>query len=44
MRIVAPAFACPLARPFGVRGEQRVGVSVVSAWTFEGAPLPVQEL
>ncbi|HJL16979.1 MAG TPA: DUF2169 domain-containing protein [Sandaracinaceae bacterium LLY-WYZ-13_1] len=44
MRIVAPAFACPLLRPFGVRGEQRLGVSVVSAWTLAGAPLPVQEL
>ena len=44
MRITAPMFVCPLLRPFGVRGEQRVGVSVVSAWTLEGAPLPVQEL
>ncbi|HJL15501.1 MAG TPA: DUF2169 domain-containing protein [Sandaracinaceae bacterium LLY-WYZ-13_1] len=44
MRIVAPAFACPLWRPFGVRGEQRLGMSVLSAWTLEGAPLPAQEL
>lgn len=44
MRITAPMFACPLLRPFGVRGEQRLGVSVLSAWTLEGAPLSVPEL
>lgn len=44
MRITAPTFACPLMRPFGVGGDQRVGVSVLSAWTFDGTPVPVQEL
>lgn len=44
MRITAPMFACPLLRPFSVRGDQRLGVSVASAWTLAGAPLPVTEL
>lgn len=44
MRVTSPLFACPLLRPFGVRGEDRLGVGVLSAWTFEGAPLPSPEL
>jgi uncharacterized protein YjbI with pentapeptide repeats len=44
MRITAPIFACPLLRPFGVGGENRLGVSVLSAWTFDGAPLSAPEL
>lgn len=44
MRITAPTFLTPLTRPFGVGGELRVGVSVVSGWTLSGAPLAAQEV
>ena len=44
MRITAPMFACPLLRPFEVRGERRLGVSVASGWTLTGEPLPVMDL
>lgn len=44
MRITSPMFACPLLRPFGVGGRNRLGISVLSAWTLSGAPLSVQDL
>ncbi len=44
MRTTTTLFACPLLRPFGVAGEHRLGVSVLSAWTLDGAPLAAQEL
>jgi uncharacterized protein YjbI with pentapeptide repeats len=44
MRITTPSFASLLMRPFGVAGENRLGISLVSAWTLAGSPLSVQDL
>ncbi|MCC6874229.1 MAG: DUF2169 domain-containing protein [Sandaracinaceae bacterium] len=44
MRITSPMFLCPLVRPFGVGQDNRLGISVLSAWTLAGAPLSVQDL
>lgn len=44
MRITTSMFACPIVRPFAVAGENRLGISALSAWTLGGAPLGVQDL
>ncbi len=44
MRITTPLFASALTRAFTAAGAVRFGVSVLSAWTLDGAPLSAQDL
>lgn len=44
MRLTTPSWMSPILRPFAAGGESRLGISVLSAWSFSGAPLSVQDL